>query len=278
MSYNESYEKHMDIFVNNFFVNGARNYIRKTTEDAPWLSMGIMENTNPEMFYSCRLFRGMNIFGGSSCSLGHGLIHGYLKNKEEQFIKKSIANLNALPAGEIIFYHDESMCGIEHALHMGLKLKFRPISLLEWLIDTMEKHQNHISPLNSTAAVQLPCSSCIGPDRNPLIDKLFTMTGMTRVERHYDYSNRMCCGARGYYGLFTGDVWKDTDCADKMVQQNVNDAKSSGANYIITLCPYCYSAIAPAAKEAGLIPLQIEGLVNKAIYGEIPAEGQVIIY
>jgi|GEM_PF-4320189 len=272
-----SLEKNIDIFVNNFFVKGARNYIRKTAKDAPWLSLGIMENTNPELFYSSKLFSGMNIVGGGDYSLGHGLIHGYLGHSTRQYIEKAIASLNALPAEEIIFYHDESLHGLQLARETGLTIRFRPVSLLEWLVETAKNKEQHIKPLNAKAAVQLPCSSCFGGDRNKMIDDLFRLSGVTRVTRRYDYGDRLCCGARGYFGLFSGNIEKDADYSDALVQKNLVDAREAGADYTVTLCPMCYASIAPMAREFGLTPLQVEDLASLAIYGESTAGGIVIL-
>ena len=274
---NFSLEKNIDIFVNNFFVNGARNYIRKTTQEAAWLSVGIMENTNPELFYSSKLFAGMNIVGGGGYSLGHGLIHGYLSHSTRQYIEQAVANLNALPTEEIIFYHDESLHGLQLAREIGLEIRFKPVSLLEWLLETANNNQQQIQPLKANAAVQLPCSSCFGGDRNKLIDKLFGLLGVKRVKRRYDYSDRLCCGARGYFGLFSGNIQIDADYSDALIHKNLADAKEAGADYIVTLCPLCYASIAPMAREVGLIPVQVEDLTSLAIDGELPAGGLVFL-
>lgn len=274
---NLSLEKNIDIFVNSFFINGARNYIRKTTRDAPWLSVGIVENTNPDFFHSSKLFAGMNIVGGGAYSLGHGLIHGYLSHSARQHVERAVANLNALPTKEIIFYHDESVHGLNLAREMGLEIRFTPVSLLEWLVRTANDNQQQIRRLNASAAIQLPCSSCFGRDRNELLDSLFSLIGVTRVTRRYDYDDRLCCGARGYFGLFSGDIQKDADYSDSLADKNVADAKAAGAYYIVTLCPLCYASIAPVAREVGLIPVQVEGLVNLALYGELSPGGLVFI-
>jgi hypothetical protein len=266
-------EKNVDIFVNSFFVNGARNYIRKTTQEAPWLSVGILENTNPELFYSSKIFAGMNIIGGAAYSLGHGLIHGYLNHTVRQQVERAIGNLNALPAKEIVFYHDESEHGLNLAQEMGLEMRFTPVSLLEWLVRIASDKQHEIRHLNASAAIQLPCSSRFGRDRNTLLDRLFSRIGVTRVVRRYDYDDRLCCGARGYFGLFSGDIGKDADYSDALVDKNVTDAKTAGADYIVTLCPLCYASIAPVARAAGLIPVQVEDLVNLALYGELSSGG-----
>lgn len=265
----------IDIFVDKFFVGGARNYIRKTTQDAAWLSIGIMENTNPDLFYSSQLFSGMNIVGGGAYSLGHGLIHGYLKNAAYRHLKRAMANLNALPAKEIIFYHDESLCGIDMARKMEIEIGFTPVSLLEWMVRTVRENRQQVLPLDINAAVQLPCSSCFGVDRNALLDTLFDLIGVKRVRRCYDYGNRLCCGARGYFGLISGDIQADADLSDERVHKNVADAKAAGASHMVTMCPYCYAAIAPSALEAGLFPIQVEGLSSMALYRHMPPGGVV---
>ena len=142
-------QQHVDVFVNSFFLNGTRNHIRKATRSDPWISVGIMEKVNSEAFYSSKLFGNTNIVGGSAYSLGHGLIHGYLKDSVESQIESAVANLNALPAEEIIFYHDESLRGLDKARGMGLELRFTPITLLEWLIRKIKDNPQQIHPVDA---------------------------------------------------------------------------------------------------------------------------------
>lgn len=262
-----------DIFVERFFLGGARNYLRKTTQDASWMSVGIMESMNPMLLQDGRLFSGMNLVGGGAYSLGHGLIHGYLQEQGAQQIKRAVENLNALPTEEIVFYHDESLCGLAQAAGMGLQMRFRAVSLLEWLVREVRGRQGEVRPLNAPAAVQLPCSSSVGGDRNALLDELLGLLGVRRVERRYDRERRLCCGVRGYFGLLGGDVAADTARADELVAANMADAQEAGAEYLVTLCPACYCALAPRAQQAGLTPVQIEGLVALALYGETPRAG-----
>ena len=270
-----SIAENRDIFVARFFLGGARPHIRKTTVEAPWLSLGILENMNPMVFYESRLFSNLNIIAGADTSLGHGLIHGYLAGSAEIQIKRAVKNLNALPAEEIIFYHDESLCGLAQAGEMGLSLAFTPVSLLQWLVRILEENRKKLRPLGLTVAVQLPCSTASGTDRNEFIDRIFELTGVTRVSRKFDRGNRICCAARGYYGIVSFDAEKDADVADKAVTRNIEDAQKAGAGVLVTLCPMCFAALAPAARATGLIPLQIESLVNLALYGEALPEGLI---
>lgn len=217
----------------------------------------------------------MNIVGGGAYSLGHGLIHDYLNHSSQQYIQQAVTNLNALPAKEIIFYHDESLHGLELAHKMGLELSFTPVSLLEWLVRIAKNNQHQIQRLNANVAVQLPCSSLFGIDRNKLLEDLFTLIGVTRVKRGYDYNNRLCCHARGYFGLLSGDVQADSNNSDTIVQKNVTDANMAGAEYLVTLCPLCYAAIAPIARKSGLLPIQVEDLASLALYGERSSGGLI---
>ena len=268
-----SLREHVDIFVNNFFVNGARNHLRKTTRHAPWLNVGVMERTNPELIYNSGVFRGMNVVGGGGYSLGHGFVHGYLQGMAESHLHRAVRNLNALGADEIVFYHDENLRGLETARDMGLRLDFTPVSLLEWLVRLAGEHPASKSALDIPVAVQLPCSwrGTLADDR--LLKTLFGLIGCSRVERKYDRDGRVCCGARAYLGLETGDVRTDTGRADARMQMNVLDAKEAGARYFVTLCPYCFAASAGPAREAGLVPVQLESLVNLALFGEMPPDG-----
>ncbi|MEF2229410.1 MAG: heterodisulfide reductase-related iron-sulfur binding cluster [Pseudodesulfovibrio sp.] len=269
----QALRQHVDVFVNSFFVNGARNHLRKTTRDAPWLNLGIMEKTNPEAFYSSALFSKLNMVGGGAYSLGHGFIHGYLGDAENAQIGRAVANLNALGAEEIIFYHDESVRGLELADALGLALRFKPVTLLEWLIRQVGDSGRSVRRIDANAAVQLPCSWRPGDGKNTLIEAFFDLIGVRRVERKYDYEKRLCCGSRGYFGLATGDTENDTARAEAQARRNIADAREAGAHYLVTTCPFCYAALAPAAKQAGMTPIQIEGLASLALHGEPLPQG-----
>ncbi len=263
----ESLKTNIDIIVNNFFVKGTRNYIRKTTLDAPWLNVGIMEKTNPSLFHTSKLFAGMNVICGGMYSLGHDMIRGDKDpGTTRPYVEQAVAALNALPADEIIFYHDENLCGLEQARKKGLAIKFKPVSLLEWLVRRVKEEP--VSPLDVAAAVQLPCSARYGGDRNELLNTLFSLIGVTRVQRRYDQGEDLCCGAPGYFGFYSGDIHADADYSDELVLKNVADAKAAGAEYMVTMCPNCYAAIAPVAREAGMTPVQVEGLVSLALFGK----------
>lgn len=265
--------RHVDIFVDKFFVRGTRNYMRKTSRDGQWLNLGIMEKTNPEAFHESRLFSGLNLVGGEAYSFGHGFIHGYLKEQEKAQIEKAVESLNYLEAEEVIFYHDESARGLELAREMGLELNFTPVSLLEWLIRLAREKSGQIRTIDADAAVQLPCSWRPGDGTNALIRELFDLIGVRRVERKYDFDNRLCCGMRGYFGLTTGDTMDDSDRSELQARQNIEDAWKTGAKYLATTCPCCYGALASVAKEAGMVPVQMEGLVSLALYDEPLPEG-----
>jgi hypothetical protein len=273
---NPSLSKHIDTFVSRFFVAGARDYVRKTTYDAPWINMGIMEKTNPQMFYGGKLFEGANIVCGPSYSLGHGLIHGYLREQAEEHVRRAVNKLNALPAREIVFYHDESEHGLDLARKMGLEFNFTPVSLLQWLLRRVNEAGACVG-CDLDVAVQLPCSWKYGPERDSLLDELLERMGVRRVARHYDRGRRICCAARGYFGLMGGDVHEDTSISDALVKRNVADAREAGATHLITLCPACYFSLAPAARRAGLVPMQVEGLTSLHLYGEMPPGGQELL-
>lgn len=260
--------QHVDVFVNNFFLYGARNHIRKTTRNAPWLNLGIMERMNAEGFYEGKLFSGMNIVGGNAYSFGNGYIHGYLERDYQAQIKRAADNLNALGACEIIFYHDESVRGLEVAEELGIALRFTPVSLLEWLVRELAGRKDQVRPLDASVAVQLPCSWKPGDGKNELLEELFNLIGIHRVERRYDYNGRMCCGIRGYFGLATGDTARDANKAEAAVLRNVEDAKAAGADYLLTTCPFCYAALATTAGQHDVPPVQVESLVNLALHGE----------
>lgn len=211
-------QKNINIFLKNFFVSGARDYLRKTTYDAPWLSLGIMEKNCAGLLEDKKLFSDMNIIGGGSYSLGHGFINGYLQNEMHGHIKNAVERLNALPAKEIIFYHDESFHGLSLAREMGCQINFTAVSLIEWLLRKV-KETEQVRPLHKNVAVQLPGSMSANPQRSAMIDELFDSIGVRRVKRYYEGNNYLYSGAFGYFGLLSGNIHKDTEVADELVKK-----------------------------------------------------------
>jgi hypothetical protein len=272
-----SSEQNINIFLKRFFVAGARNHIRKTTSNAPWLSLGIMEKNCAGLINNKKLFADMNIVSGGAYSLGHGFINGYLTDEMQDHIRNAVNLLNALPAKEIIFYHDESFHGLDIAQEMGWPVKFTPVSMLEWLLRKVDELSSQIRPLNKKVAVQLPYSMSISNKRHALIDELFEHIGIERVERFYDKNNYLYSGALGYFGLLSGNIHNDTDAADDLVSKNIADVCNANADYLVTFCPFCYAALATAAEENDIIPVQIEDLVNVALYGDLPEGGLRIL-
>ncbi|MBM3131656.1 MAG: hypothetical protein FJZ95_01310 [Chloroflexi bacterium] len=92
------------------------------------------------------------------------------------------------------------------------------------------------------------------------MDDLFELVGVTRVSRAYDRENALCCAG---IKLLLGNG----DPRPAQVK-NVSDARRSGAQAMVCLCPMCIHNLSATAKEMGM-PLIFIGELARMALGEI---------
>ena len=157
---------------------------------------------------------------------------------------------------------------------MKLETNFKPIHLLEWLIEVVKDNYKDVKKLGIRCAISLPCSvRASGPDRHIWIEELFDLLGVELVERKYDRKNQICCGAvAGLGGGASEDLAENQRFSQEIREKNVNDAKNFGADHMMFLCPFCYAALAYDNKAAGIMPVMAADLVRMSLYGEKPTE------
>ena len=252
----------------------ARNYVRKTKKDAPWMSICCMEYFQPHLFSESKLFDGLNIVGGGDYFCVNGMVHGRQDSMVFERMPNFIANLNKLPTDEIIFYHDECYAPFfSYAKDMRLQPNFKPVHLLEWLIRVVKANYKDVKKLGFRCAVQLPCSLRCGPDRHIWIEELFDLLGIRLVERKYDRRNQICCGAvAGLGGGASESLAENQQFSQDIRDKNIADARHYGADHMMFVCPFCYAALARDDKASGIMPVMAADLVRMALYDEKPTE------
>lgn len=166
----------------------------------------------------------------------------------------------SLNCDEIIFMHDDCYTLMtDLAPQYGVELPFRPIHIFEYLRDKLLELKAIIKPLNWKVAFQRPCASRLTPWKEPLLDEVFHLTGVSRVERTYDRENAICCG-QDMKGLV-----KRGDKFPHYQDENIKDAVRNEAKAMVFLCPMCLDALGERCKKANLIPLMITDLCSLAI-------------
>jgi len=165
---------------------------------------------------------------------------------------------------EVIFFHDECYSTLtSYAPAYGIKVPFKPIHLFEYLYNKLREHEGEIKPLNIRVAYQRNCSSRLAPRKEHLVDDIFNLIGVERVERKYDRENALCC-AGIIRGLQRYDLFVDVQ------KRNVEDMVNAGAEYCVFNCPACFSSLSEAVAKKGIKPIMMHDLCKLAL-GEKPA-------
>jgi Fe-S oxidoreductase len=71
-------------------------------------------------------------------------------------------------------------------------------------------------------------------------DILDSIPGLERVEMEHSGRNSLCCGGGG------GGIWRDTRKGERLAEVRLDEALASGAEVVVTACPYCLSMLEDA--------------------------------
>jgi Fe-S oxidoreductase len=230
--------------------------------DKPVLSLCVMEASLPPGMLGSKLFEGLTIARGGDYFCLIGYVHLGLRTP---LAKHAAAFLNSLTAlkRDIVFLHDDCYAMVHAKLkEFGLRAPFGYRHIFEYLRDYLRDNRSLITPLDRAVAYQRPCASRYTPHKDAFLDEIFELTGVRRVERRYDRENALCCSASFLR------VYPEQGRAFQAL--NIEDALTSGAEALITLCPMCDRALKRPCDAAGLAKINIIDLCRMAI-GEIPA-------
>ncbi len=160
---------------------------------------------------------------------------------------------------EVVCYHDECYGTFTSwAPAFGLTVPFTPVHLFDYLHKKLLEHKSDITKLNIKAAYQRNCSSRLIPETDALVDRIFDLIGVERVERVYDRANGMCCG-----GVM--EAQQRFDLAEEVQVKNVDDMKESGASHAVFNCPFCFFTLSGRVGEKGMTPVLMSELCLKAV-------------
>lgn len=212
----------------------------------------------PETFRG-KLFDGMPVLKGRGffCHVLHLHTGGLSYSAKE--LKPFIERLAATGASEIVFAHDDCYAMVNLARQEGIEIPFTPIHILAFLRDKLLEHKDEIRPLNKTVAYQRPCASRLSPEKEEIVDEIFSLVGATRAARAYDRENALCCGENG------GGAIPSRAGMAEWQKANIEDARKAGAELMACLCPMCMGGLGPEAKAAGLPLVSVVDLVKNAL-------------
>ncbi len=210
-----------------------------------------------------KLFEGLPIILGRQIFCNLVYLHFANMTVIKERAQQTIDNIAKYGVKELICFHDECYGFFNsYARAYGLKVPFKTVHLYEYLYTKLKEKEDDIQKLNLKVAYQRNCSNRLSPETDEILDKIFELIGVERVEREYDRENALCCGA-----VFR--MWGEDEVADEVQKKNIKDMVDFKANFAVFNCPMCYIALGEMAAKNGLMPVLVSDLCRLAI-GETP--------
>ena len=247
-------EQNTEVFRN---LPKAPSQVIEGDADKPALSLCSVGELIPGLFDG-PLFAGMTVLKGGDYFCNVGWVHLGCETPVREGARRVVDNLAATGAGEIVFYHDDCYALLAAMVkEYGVEVPFRPVHIIEYLLDYVKDHAHEVKPLGIKVAYQQPCASRYTPWKDEQLDELFELIGVERVEREYDRKFAMCCGSPM--------IPRDREKAKRIKERNIADAVDNGAQAMAYLCPLCVLNLRKVAAAAELENRHIIELVNMAL-------------
>ncbi len=230
--------------------------------DKPALSLCVLKNRFPDGAFQGEIFDGLTIVEGGRYFCYILYLHAARESYFKKNVQKFVDSLASLNKKQIVLLHDDCYTtATTKAREYGIIVPFRPVHIIEYLINYLKKNADRITRLNKKIAYQRPCISRYTPEKEPMLDELFELIGVQRLPRKYDRQDALCCG-----GLF---MEKSPELGLKVQDKNITDALGYGAEAMVMLCPICWSRLNQPCRERGLSPVYLTNLCRMAL-GEMP--------
>ncbi|RMF95581.1 MAG: FAD-binding oxidoreductase [Candidatus Schekmanbacteria bacterium] len=127
------------------------------------------------------------------------------------------------------------------------EVKFKPVHIVEFLEKLINEGKLEFKKeLDMTITYHDPCH--LGRHRKifePPRRVLNAIPGVKLVEMERNRENSRCCGAGGGFRIAFPDVQA------RIAVKRVKDAEETGADYIVSGCPFCYAGIQTAISSTG---------------------------
>lgn len=238
------------------------NEIIEGDPDRPALNLCVMEHAFPPHMTDGRLFDGLTTVKGGDYFSRIVYLHTGGESMVRKHAQRYVDNLACLNRREIIFIHDDCYTmAAKKAPEYGITVPFRPVSIVEYMVNYLHKNSHAITKLGKRIAYQRPCISRYTPEMEHLLDVFFELAGVERIARKYDRRDALCCGI--------GLRETDPERATCILEKNMHDAENCGAEAMVFSCPSCYSFMSSPCEERGIAPVFITNLCRMAL-GELP--------
>ncbi|MGQ9475319.1 MAG: heterodisulfide reductase-related iron-sulfur binding cluster [Actinomycetota bacterium] len=250
-------EQNIQLFRN---LPNAPSEVVRGEPGRPVISLCSVGDMIPGLFEG-RLFEGCTFLKGGKYFCNVGWVHLGCHTPVREGAGRVVENLAETGAPEIVFYHDDCYALLSSMVKdYGIEVPFRPVHIIEYLLDYVRNHRSEVSPLGLKVAYQQPCASRYTPWKDELLDELFTLIGVERVPREFDRKLAFCCGSPM--------MPRDRDKAMEIKERNIQDAVEHGAQAMAYLCPLCVLNLRKVAAASGLENYHLIELVRRSL-GEI---------
>ncbi len=200
----------------------------------------------------------MTVLKGGDYFCGVGWVHLGQESPVRENAPRVMEKLAATGASEIVFYHDDCYALVTTiAKEYGIAVPFRPLHIIEYLLNQVKERADQVKPLGLRVAYQQPCASRYTPWKDTQLDELLGLIGVERIEREYDRMSALCCGSPV--------MPRDRDRATRIKEKNIQDALDHGAEAMAYLCPLCVLNLRKVSAAAGLGNLHLIELVKQAL-------------
>lgn len=203
-----------------------------------------------KLFEDFEIVRGRHLF----CNLIY-LHYGRVSIIKERS-QKVLENLASLGFEELVLFHDECYSFYSSFLRAyGVNLSFKVKHLYEFLLEVIKKRE--VKKIDIRIAYQRPCSNRLNKT-DKLFDEICKALGIERVKRKFDRENAICCGAPF---VLSGDL----EFAKELQSKNLEDISKTNADYVVFLCPMCFTTLSEKVKEIGLKAVMAHELLEMAL-------------
>jgi len=234
------------------------------------MSLCVMEGSMPWAIHG-KLFEGLPLLKGRHYFCNVLFAHMGDESIMRDRLQTMVDNLAKSGAEEIVFVHDDCYALLKGvAPEYGIKLPFKPLSVFEHLRDYLKANRSNIKKLGIKAAYQRPCASRYTPEKDPIVEEIFDLIGVTRVKRKYEGVDALCCGVE-----LAGPnlkLFPRGKNFEPFRQKNIQDAKEHGAEAMVYLCPMCFRTLGKKTREAGLTNYMISDICRLAIGETLPED------
>lgn len=243
---------------------------RPVTPEGKVMSICVMEGSMPWALNG-KLFEGLTLLKGRHFFCNVLFAHMGDESIMRDRLQDLVDNLATSGAKEIVFIHDDCYALMKGmAPEFGIELPFRPVPIFEYLRDYLKEHKDDISKLDMKVAYQRPCASRYTPEKDYLLDEIFELIGVEKVQRQYDGINAICCGVE-----LAGPnlkLFPRGKNFEPFREKNVIDAKDHGAEAMVYLCPMCFRTLGGKVRDMGMKNYMISDICRLALGEELPED------